>query len=73
MQKGGVEITKEDDLKVMSVKMPMGVSVYETSEGKTEISAVNIGMMSGMFGGATKEVLGKSAENFENTVKDIVV
>ena len=65
---GGYEMTREDELKVMTVMMPMGVSVYETSEGAVEVAAMNIGMMSGMFSGTTREVLGKSAENLENTM-----
>ncbi len=69
---GGFKITEDDELKPMTVMMPMGVSVYETSTGNVEIAAMNIGMMGNMFGGETRKVLLSSAENFENTVKDIV-
>lgn len=71
--KGGYEMTKEDDMKAMSVMMPMGVSVYETSEGEVEIASMNIGMMGGMFTGIVKETLVGSSKNYENTIADIIV
>ena len=52
--------------------MPMGVSVYETSEGQVELAAMNLGMMSGMFAGATEEVFGTGAKNLEKTLEGIV-
>ena len=70
---GGYTILNEDKNKAMSVMMPMGVSVYETSEGQVEIAAMNLGMMSGMFAGATEEVLGNGAKNLEKTLEGIVV
>ena len=69
---GGYEILKEDKRKAMSVMMPMGVSVYETSKGQVEIAAMNLGMMSGMFAGATEEVFGTRAKNLEKTLEGIV-
>jgi uncharacterized protein (DUF302 family) len=70
--KCGRDITNEDEMKVMTVMMPMGVSVYETSDGSIEIAAMNIKMMSGMLPGKAKQGLGKSAENFNNCIKDII-
>ena len=69
---GGYTILKEDKNKAMSVMMPMGVSVYETSAGQVEIAAMNLGMMSGMFAGATQEVLGNGAKNLEKTLAGII-
>ncbi len=68
---GGFEIIKDDQNKPISVMMPMGVSVYETAEGKTEVAAMNVGMMSGMFSGATREVFSQAAENLEKTMRSI--
>lgn len=70
--KGGYSITREDELKAMSVMMPMGVSVYETSKGEIEVAAMNIGMMSKMFSGVTNEVLSKRAIDLENTMSIII-
>ena len=50
---GGYDILKDDSNKSMSVMMPMGVSIYETSDGRVEIAAMNLGMMSGMFSGVS--------------------
>lgn len=68
---GGYNITSDDDLKAMSVMMPMGVSIYELSNGEVEIAAMNLGMMSNMFAGVVKETLSASADNLENCLKDI--
>ena len=70
--KGGYSITKDDELKAMSVMMPMGVSIYETSAGEVEIAAMNIGMMSGMFTGVAKETLSNSGKNLDNCLEDII-
>ncbi len=68
---GGYKIVKDDPNKSMSVMMPLGVSVYETTTGKTEVATMNLGMMSGMFSGATREVLSQDAENLEKTMRSI--
>lgn len=72
MPQGGYNILREDKNKAMSVMMPMGVSVYETSEAEVEIAAMNLEMMSGMFPGVTQEVLSNGAENLNNTLKGII-
>jgi uncharacterized protein (DUF302 family) len=70
--KGGYSILQDDEFKALSVMMPMPVSVYERNDGSVGISAMNLGMMSGMFGGTTKEVLEGGAENFERSLEGIV-
>lgn len=72
MAQGGYKILQEDKNKAMSVMMPMGVSVYETSEAEVEIAAMNLEMMSGMFPGVTQEVLCNGAENMKNILAGIV-
>ena len=69
---GGYDILKDDKNKSMSVMMPMGVSIYETSDGRVEIAAMNLGMMSGMFSGVAQEVLSNSAANLEKTLQGVV-
>ncbi len=69
---GGYDILKDDRNKSMSVMMPMGVSIYETSDGRVEIAAMNLGMMSGMFSGAVQEVLSNGAANLEKTLQGVV-
>ena len=70
--KGGYDMTKDDELLPMTVMMPMGLSIYETSKGEVEIAFMNLGMMSGMFTGVTHEVLKSSAQNLENAIKDFI-
>ena len=69
---GGYDILKDDRNKSMSVMMPMGVSIYETSDGRVEIAAMNLGMMSGMFSGVVQEVLSNGAANLEKTLQGVV-
>jgi uncharacterized protein (DUF302 family) len=69
---GGFDILKDDSNKSMSVMMPMGVGIYETSDGRVEIAAMNLGMMSGMFSGVVQEVLNNGADNLENTLQGVV-
>jgi len=68
---GGYDILKDDGNKSMSVMMPMGVSIYETSDGRVEIAAMNLGMMSEMFSGVVQEVLNNGAANLEKTLQGI--
>jgi uncharacterized protein (DUF302 family) len=72
MAQGGYKILQDDHNKAMSVMMPTGVSVYETSGGAVEIAAMNLEMMSGMFAGVTQEVLSNGAQNLKNTLAGIV-
>ena len=65
-------ILKNDDFKALSVMMSMPVSVYEKNDGTVGISAMNLGMMSGMFSGAVKDVLTKGAEDFERSLEGVV-
>ena len=69
---GGYDILKDDRNKSMSVMMPMGVSIYETSDGRVEIAAMNMSMMSGMFSGVVQEVLSNGAANLEKTLQEVV-
>ena len=69
---GAYRILREDPNKCMSVLMPTGVSVYETSDGTTEIAAVHLNMMSTMFSGTIKEVLEDGGKKLEKTLEGIV-
>ncbi len=69
---GGYDILKDDRNKSMSVMMPMGVSIYEISDGRVEIAAMNLGMMSGMFSGVIQEVMSNGAANLEKTLQGVV-
>lgn len=69
---GGYKIVKEDKNEALSVMIPMGVSVYETSDGQAEIAAWNMELMSGMWAGVTGEVLSTGAENLGKTLEGIV-
>jgi uncharacterized protein (DUF302 family) len=69
---GGYQILQNDEFKPLSVMMPMPVSVYERSGSSVGISAMNLGMMSGMFSGGVKEVLKSGAADFEKSLEGIV-
>ena len=70
---GGYKIlTSSDKNKAMSVMMPMGVSVYETTDGQVEIAAMNLSLMSNFFSGVVKETLKDGGERYEKSLEGIV-
>jgi uncharacterized protein (DUF302 family) len=70
---GGYAIfTSNDTNKAMSVMMPMGVSVYETTDGQVKIAAMNLGLMSNFFSGAVKEVFKDGGARYEKSLEGIV-
>jgi uncharacterized protein (DUF302 family) len=50
-------ILKDDENKFVSVMMPCTISVYEKSDGKTYISAMNASLLGKMFGGEISTVM----------------
>ncbi len=50
-----------DDSKFVGVMMPCSVAIYEKADGKTYVSAMNMKLMSYLFGGDIGEILGKVA------------
>lgn len=69
---GGYDILSADSNKMLSVMMPTGVSVYETSKGDIEIATMNFALMSNFFGGTTKRVFQEAARNMAATLDEIV-
>lgn len=70
---GGYTIfTSNDTNKAMSVMMPMGVSVYGTTDGQVKIAAMNLGLMSNFFSGAVKDVLEDGGVRYEKSLEGIV-
>ncbi len=69
---GGYNIlTSSDKNKAMSVMMPMGASVYETTDGQVEIAAMNLSLMSNFFSVVVKEVLKDNGERYEKSLEGI--
>ena len=69
---GGYAILREDINKSMSVMMPTGVGVYETSDGRIEIAAMNFVMMSDMFSGIIREVLASAGIRLEKSLEGVI-
>lgn len=70
---GGYAIfTSNDTNKAMSVMMPMGVSVYETTGGHVRIAAMNLGLMSNFFSGAVKDVLKDGGARYEKSLEAVI-
>lgn len=71
--RGGYAIfTSSDTNKAMSVMMPMGVSVYETTDGKVQIAAMNLGLMSNFFSGAVKDVFKDGSARYEKSLEAVI-
>lgn len=69
---GGYDILSTDSNKMLSVMMPTGVSVYETSTGETEIATMNFGLMSNFFGGTTKRVFQEASRNMAAALAGVI-
>ena len=65
-------ILKDDMNKKVSGMMPCRIAVYENSEGEVKISHMNVGLMSGMFGGVIEEVMGKVSEEQHDFMSGII-
>jgi uncharacterized protein (DUF302 family) len=52
------KILDNDDTKIVSVMMPCTISVYQKTDGKVFVGAMNAGLMGKMFGGVVAEVMG---------------
>jgi uncharacterized protein (DUF302 family) len=64
-------LSSSDKTKAMSVMMPMGVSVYETTGRQVEIAAMDLGLMSHFFSGAIKDVLKDSSARYERSLEAV--
>jgi uncharacterized protein (DUF302 family) len=62
-----------DSLRVYSPFMPCRISVYETENGKTYISRMNLGMMDQQIGGLVEEVMKEAFEEMETLLNEIVI
>ena len=51
-------ILEGDRSRTVSVFMPCTISVYESSDGKTQVTATNAKLLGALFGGVVKEVMG---------------
>ena len=54
-------ILSDDQDKVVTTMMPLGIGVYETKDGGIYMSEMNIGLMGMMFGGTIAEVMGDAS------------
>ncbi|MCP4317693.1 MAG: DUF302 domain-containing protein [Hyphomicrobiales bacterium] len=70
---GSLRIFEDDDNRPMSVMMPTGVSVHETSTGEVRVSRMDFALMSWMFGGTVKQVMREGAKRMKRTFVDILV
>jgi uncharacterized protein (DUF302 family) len=71
-QSGYAIFTSNDTNKAMTAMMPMGVSVYETTDGQVKISAMNLGLMSNFFSGVVKDVFKNGGARYEKSLEGIV-
>jgi uncharacterized protein (DUF302 family) len=69
---GGHAILQNDDNKAMSVMMPSGLTIYETTTGEVRVSAWNYGLMRHFFGGKIKQVLNEATGNLAHTLEGVI-
>ena len=64
-------ILDDDEDKVVTTLMPLGIGVYETNDGSVYLSAMNIGLMGKMFGGTISEVMGDASADIARIIGGI--
>ena len=67
------KILSEDENKMVTAIMPCRIGVYQTGDGKTYVSTMNIGLMSKMFGGTIAEVMGGVAAKEQQIMQPIYI
>lgn len=68
----GYTITREDAFKPLSVLMPSGVCVYETSTGQVRVARMNFGFMARIFGGAVRRAMAQGGRRLEAALAGVV-
>ncbi len=66
-------ILKDDKNKFVSVMMPCTISVFEKSDGKTYISAMNAGLLGKMFGGEIAVVMSGPVAVAQQSIIDYAI
>ena len=67
------KILSDDANKMVTAVMPCRIGVYQTGDGKTYVSVMNIGLMGQMFGGTIAEVMGEVAQKEQQIMQSIYV
>lgn len=66
------EILSRDAERIVMSMMPCRVAIYEKSDGKTYVSAMNTGLMGNMMKGVVPEVM-KAASRESDAIIDVLV
>lgn len=66
------KILSIEENKKISSMMPCRIGVYESADGETYISQMNIGLMSKMFGGTIETVMGEVAAEEHEMIHELV-
>ena len=64
-------ILGDDKDKVVTTMMPLGIGVYETADGSTYMSEMNVGLMGMMFGGTIAEVMGNASKDIATIIASV--
>ncbi len=65
-------ILKENEERVVSTMMPCRIAVYQGNDGKTYISSMNAGLISGMLGGLVKEVMTDAGRENDEIIEKVL-
>jgi len=64
-------ILEDDSDKVVTTMMPLGLGIYETSNGDVYISEMNVGLVGKMFGGTISEVMGDASADIARIISAV--
>lgn len=66
------EILQADKARNVTSLMPCRIALYKTSDGRTVVSRMNTGLMSGLFGGKVTEVMAKATADSEKIIAALI-
>ena len=62
-------LVREDERKPISALMPCRISIYSTTDGQVYLSAMNVSLISRLFGGETAKVMGVVNQEMDRLVQ----
>ncbi len=70
---GGYNIIRNDKFKLITLLMPLQISIYEKKNGDVYISRMKVKMMGALMTGVKKKEMMMSGNLIEKTLKGIIV
>ena len=64
-------ILEDDQNRMVTALMPLGIGVYEDQDGQVYISELNVGLLGMMFGGTIADVMADAGKDVKNVITSV--